>query len=224
MNKPKLLVFDWDGTLCDSLSRIVESLQLAAAEVSLPVPPQPNCLEIIGLGLREALEQLFPGIDEAGRERLKSAYADIYISLDQQPSPFYEGVREALDALKSRGYVLAVATGKARRGLDRVLDGHGLSRFFDATRCADESASKPDPLMLRQLMAELAVAPGETLMVGDTEFDMAMAVAADVKPVAVSYGAHSAERLHPYGLIACLDRFPDILTMLEMGGAERERG
>ncbi len=210
----EVLIFDWDGTLSDSVARIVHCLQLAAAEVGLAVPSEAEGREIIGLGLGEALAQLFPGARRGQLDALKASYSRHYLVLDQSPAPFFAGVMETLHQLRDQGYRLAVATGKSRRGLDRVLDGHGLGRFFDATRCADETLSKPHPLMLQELLAHFAVDPHRACMVGDTEFDMAMAVSAGVPRIGVAYGAHCASRLVPYGLRGCLDRFGQIREIL----------
>ena len=207
----RLIVFDWDGTLSDSLDRIVTCLQISAQEVGLPVPTDDQGREIIGLGLGEALASLFPDAGAGDLVRLRESYARHYPALDREPSPFYETVRETLDLLRERGYLLAVATGKSRRGLDRVLHSHGMADFFDASRCADESASKPDPRMLRELLEHFAVAPEEACMVGDTEFDMVMAVRANMARIGVSYGAHAAERLDRHGLRGCADRLADMI-------------
>lgn len=212
--RPALLIFDWDGTLSDSLARIVECLQLSARDRGLPPPTPEAGREVIGLGLGEALAALFPALDGGELAALRESYSRHYAALDREPAPFYPGVMDSLVQLREAGYLLAVATGKSRRGYDRVVKGHGLADFFHASRCADETASKPDPLMLRELLAEFGRAPTEALMVGDTEFDMAMARRAGVPRIAVSYGAHSVSRLHPYGLVAAVDRFPDILSSL----------
>lgn len=205
-----LLVFDWDGTLVNSLSRIVTCLQMSARDVGLPVPADDDSRDIIGLGLPQALARLFPGAGRAEFRALRECYSQNFQVLDHEPAEFYATVPETLVCLKNQGYLLAVATGKSRRGLDRALHGHKLADFFDATRCADETASKPDPRMLQELLAYFDVLPGQACMVGDTEFDMDMAVRAGVERIGVSYGAHAAERLLPFGLRGCADVFADI--------------
>ena len=212
--RPALLIFDWDGTLSDSLGRIVECLRLSALDRDLPPPTPEEGREVIGLGLGEALQALFPDLDSGALAALRESYSRHYAAIDQVPAPFYPGVMDTLLRLREGGYLLAVATGKSRRGYDRVVKGHELDGFFHASRCADETASKPDPRMLRELLAEFDRPPGAALMVGDTEFDMAMARRAGVPRIAVSYGAHAVSRLHPYGLVAAVDHFPDILTNL----------
>lgn len=212
---PELLIFDWDGTLSDSLARIVECLQISAAEQGLLPPTPEQGREVIGLGLGEALHSLFPELDDIQLAALRASYSRNYVLLDREPAPFYPGVLETLDRLRSAGFALVVATSKSRRGYDRVVAGHGLEGFFHASRCADETLSKPDPRMVNELLAECGFQPEQALMVGDTEFDMEMAVRARVERLAVSYGAHHPDRLRPYGLLACVDRFADILSCLE---------
>jgi phosphoglycolate phosphatase len=206
----KLLIFDWDGTLCDSLSRIALCIRCAAEEVGLPPPPEHEAREIVGLGLVEALETLFPGIHMDQILAMRDSYSRHFIKHDREPSPFFKGVEQTLEQLKDQGYLLTVATGKSRRGLDRVLKTRRLSHFFHGSRCADETAGKPNPLMLNELLQEFKASPEEALMVGDTEFDMAMAVNAGIPRVAVSYGAHSSDRLLRYQPLACLDDFEEI--------------
>jgi phosphoglycolate phosphatase len=213
-NAPGLLIFDWDGTLSNSLARIVACLQISARDCGLIPPTDEAGREIIGLGLGEALRTLFPGLEDGDLETLRESYSRHYADMDREPAPLYPGVLDTLVALRDGGFVLAVATGKSRRGYDRVVNGHGLGDFFHASRCADETASKPDPLMLHQLLNELSFAPDDALMVGDTEFDMDMAVRAGVPRVAVSYGAHHVSRLHPYRLVGCLDDFAGLLKLV----------
>ncbi len=210
----KLLIFDWDGTLCDSLSRVAFCIRCAAEEVGLPPPAEHEAREIVGLGLVDALEQLFPGIHREQILAMRDSYSRHFVIHDSDPSPFFDGVEETLVALKEQGYWLAVATGKSRKGLDRVLQARCLSDFFDGSRCADETAGKPDPRMINELLREFGVQPSESLMVGDTEFDMAMAVNAKTPRIAVSYGAHSKERLKQYQPLACMDRFNEIKNIL----------
>ncbi len=211
----KLLVFDWDGTLCDSLSRIVLCIRCAAGEVGLPPPTDDAARDIVGLGLVDALETLFPGIDREQIFAMRDSYSRHFVEFDQEPSPFFDGVFETLESLREEGYLLTVATGKSRRGLDRVLQARGLTDFFHGSRCADETAGKPDPRMLLELMAEFRAAPLSTLMVGDTEYDLAMAVSAGAPSVAVSYGAHHPDRLLQYQPLACIEQFSELKSVIE---------
>ena len=211
---PDLLIFDWDGTLCDSLSRIALCLQLSAADVGLPEPSLAAAKNIVGLGIDEVMRELFPGVDSAMTAKLRAAYSAHFIREDSTPSAFFPGVKEHLEKLREQGFTLAVATGKSRKGLDRVLDAVDMTDFFHSTRCADETASKPHPAMLFSLLEEFNVAPEAALMVGDTSYDMEMARAAQVPRLAVSYGAHTRERLLAYQPIACIDKFESIFTSL----------
>lgn len=203
-----LLIFDWDGTLADSVGRIVETMQFAADEVGLAVPGEQAVRDIIGLGLPEAIAALYPDLDDpAVAEALVRAYAAQYIALEQNPSPLFPGVLDALESLRGAGFLLAVATGKSRRGLDRVLRQHDLLAYFDATRCADETASKPDPLMLWQILAELSVGPDQSVMLGDSQHDLLMAANAGLRGFGVTFGAQSAEHLLRHGAAFCVENF-----------------
>jgi phosphoglycolate phosphatase len=169
---------------------------------------------IIGLGLPEAIRTLYPEISDAQLTAFREYYADHYIASEAVPSPLFEGVIESMDAFRAAGYHLAVATGKARRGLDRVLKSHGWEDYFDITRAADESASKPHPLMLEQILAHCAVAPEQALMVGDSSFDLQMARNAGMDSVAVSYGAQSIEALKLFEPRLAIDRFSELHAWL----------
>ncbi len=209
-----LFIFDWDGTLCDSTGKIVRSMQLAAKELGLAGLDEAQVLNIIGLGLPEAVYQLYPDLTPAGAEALRNTYSRIFLHDDRTPMPLFEGVEETLNRLRDQGYRLTIATGKSRRGLDRVLAGLSLTGFFHGSRCADETCSKPDPRMLWELLTEFRWQPEAAVMVGDTEYDMEMARRAGMPRIAVSYGAHAIERLRPYEPRLCIDRFSEITGLL----------
>lgn len=211
----KLLIFDWDGTLCDSIGRIVESMHRASTLSGLELCDDLAVKGIIGLGLPEAIRTLYPQIADEELIAFRQHYADHYIALEAEPSPLFAGVVQSLEALRVEGYRLAVATGKARRGLDRVLKANGWEDYFDITRAADETASKPHPLMLEQIMAHCGVSPRQALMVGDASFDLMMARNAGMDSVAVSYGAQSAESLQAYEPRLTIDRFPELHAWLD---------
>lgn len=199
-----LVVFDWDGTLIDSASAIVECIQQSARDMALPVPPAARARHVIGLGLQDSLRHAVPELARADYAAFAERYRRHFIAREDAMGLF-PGVRELLDRLAARGHRLAVATGKSRRGLDRALQASGLARLFSASRCADETHSKPHPAMLEELSAALDVAPGAMLMVGDTTHDLEMARSARVDAVAVTYGAHPAEALQalaPRGCVA----------------------
>lgn len=209
-NRFDLLVFDWDGTLMDSTAAIVDAVQAACRDLDLPVPSHDHARQAIGLGLGEALRHSAPDLDAERLPQFIERYRFHYLSRDHELSLF-EGISELVAELDAAGFLLAVATGKSRRGLDRALRNSGLSEYFSATRCADECFSKPHPQMLDQLMVELQISRGRTLMIGDTTHDLQMAINAGVAGVAVAYGAHGAEtldslkplaRLHDVGELA----------------------
>lgn len=193
----ELVIFDWDGTLMDSLDQIVHSVRLAADELGVERPSEQAARDIIGLGLPEAMRVLFPDVPERDREALRERYARHFISASTQVRP-YDGVPALLDGLKRASVPLAVATGKSRKGLDRVLGDVGWHHYFAATRCADETASKPDPRMLQELLEELRVPVSRALMVGDTSYDLGMAQAIGMPAVGVTYGVHDAQRLSAF--------------------------
>ncbi len=208
-----MIIFDWDGTLCDSVSQIVTSIQSAASELGVDVPSDEAAAKIIGLGLPQAVAVLFPDAPETLLEDIARVYSRHYVNSEQGPPRLFPGALETLQALKDRGLEIAVATGKSRRGLDRVLGVLGLEEFFHASRCADETRSKPDPLMLVEIMRERGVAPSEVVMIGDTEYDLAMAARAGVPSVGVSYGVHSPERLSGHAPVAIVDSLPELLDL-----------
>ena len=195
MPRFKLVVFDWDGTLVDSTARIVDSMQQAAREQNLPKVSDAQVQNIIGLGLPEAIRVLWPSIAEAEIDALIPVYGRFFIRDSAVAMAPFAGVLELLQDLLVRGHVLAVATGKKRKGLDRMFRELNLGHFFAASRCADETRSKPDPLMLNELLQELSVDKSEAIMIGDTTYDLDMANAAGVASVAMSHGAHDQARL-----------------------------
>ncbi len=209
-----LLIFDWDGTLSDSAEKIISCLQQAAVTAGYPVRDSEAIRNIIGLGLPEAMNTLYPQLNVDEQELIRQAYVHHFLLADKEPSPFFEGVLEGLHQLRDNHYSLAVATGKSRRGLDRVLANLNLTHFFHGSRCADETTSKPHPQMLSELLHEFSKEVDEAMMVGDTEYDMAMAKALNMPRVAVSYGAHHVERLQQYQPVLCVDHFLDFVRWL----------
>lgn len=192
-----LITFDWDGTLFDSTGLIVRCIQAACRDIGTPVPSDMQAAYVIGLGLMDALRHAVPDLPVERYPELGRRYRHHYMAW-QHEIVLFEGTREMLEGLKARNHWLAVATGKSRPGLNEALDSAQLRTFFDSTRTADETASKPDPLMLRELMAELGAEAGRTLMIGDTTHDLQLAANAGVACVGVSYGAHSSEDFHRF--------------------------
>ena len=194
----RLLVFDWDGTLADSTEVIAEALRGACADIGLPVPDLASARYVIGLGLRDALAHVAPELPPERYPELSDHYRRRFLARDPD-IPLFAGTRELLDELADAGYLLAVATGKTRVGLDRALATCGLAARFHATRCADEGRPKPHPEMLLHLMDALGVGPQATLMIGDTTHDLELARGAGADAVAVAYGAHPPEGLAQLG-------------------------
>ncbi|MBP9036045.1 MAG: HAD-IA family hydrolase [Pseudomonadales bacterium] len=212
----RLFVFDWDGTLMDSVGRIVSCLRRAAEEQGLEDLGDARFGDVIGLGLPQAIAQLYPQLNSRQVERFRAAYAARFVAADAQPSQLFPGALQLLEALSARGHWIAVATGKSRRGLDRVLGEIGLDDFFHATRCADETASKPDPRMLHEIVAQLGAGPKHTVMIGDSEYDLEMAARARIPSLGVSYGVHSRERLARHAPARIVDSLPEILEWAEL--------
>ncbi len=206
----ELIVFDWDGTLMDSERRIVACLQQAARDLGLPAPSAVRAREVIGLGLREALADLFPEAGAETVERLAAAYRRRFLGDEQVRSELFPGARELLEELAEAGYLLAVATGKSRRGLEKELAHTGLADLFLTSRCADETRSKPHPQMLLEILEYAGREPEAALVVGDTEFDMRMAANAGVPAVGVEHGVHPPERLRAAGALEVLPRLGDL--------------
>ena len=189
-----LIVFDWDGTLMDSTSTIVRCIQAAARDLGLPVPDNKAASYVIGLGLQDAMQAAIPDLDPVHYPRMVERYRYHYLGQDHELTLF-DGVKPMLDDLAQQGYFLAVATGKSRVGLNRALHAAKLLSCFDATRCADETFSKPHPAMLQELTRELGQDIKRTLMIGDTTHDLQMAINAGAGSVAVRYGAHTPAEL-----------------------------
>ncbi|MBS1235574.1 MAG: family hydrolase [Proteobacteria bacterium] len=210
-----LIIFDWDGTLMDSEAKIVRCMQAAAVDVGIPDPGTAAIRDIIGLGLNEAMQVLFPEQAPVRRAELVERYRRHFLELDATDMPLFPGVPQGLTQLTQQGYLLAIATGKARRGLNRVLDDTGMSHLFVSSRCADEAFSKPHPKMLEDILDDTGVDAGRALMVGDTVYDMEMARNAKVAGLAVSYGVHARERLLDCGALACLNSFPEVCAWVK---------
>lgn len=195
MSKFKLIVFDWDGTLIDSTGRIIDSMQRAATDHGMSPVTDAQVQQIIGLGLPEAIKALWPSITNPKLAEMIPSYANYFISDSPVAMAPFDGCSELLDSLQEQGYLVAVATGKARKGLNRTMVDLKLGHYFAATRCADETQSKPNPQMLFELMEELKIKAEQTLMVGDTTYDLEMANAAGVASIGMTHGAHQLNQL-----------------------------
>ena len=216
MNKHyKLLIFDWDGTLMDSERKIVNCFHAAVRDTGIDPVDDERIRNVIGLGLKEAMDELFPQHDDATRIRVSDAYREHFLHKDKTEMPMFPGVVEGVKRLHQDRFTLAVATGKARRGLDRVLGGHELEHVFSVTRCADEAVSKPHPLMLEQILQHTGVSAENALMIGDSTFDLQMAANAGMDSLAVSYGVQTCERLLEHKPIGCIHQFDEIHEWLD---------
>ncbi len=210
----KLIIFDWDGTLMDSVPRIVSCMQAAAHHSRVAVPCDQSVKAIIGLGLPEAIAELFPQATPDAHEQIRARYSHEYTSVDRSPSPLFDGVTDLLNDLSRAGCLMAVATGKSRIGLNRVMQGSGIEHHFSHSRCADETLSKPHPAMVEEILAVTSVPASQTLMVGDSPFDLEMAQRAGVDSIGVTYGAACRDELMKFSPIRCVDAVQELRFIL----------
>ncbi|KKN79527.1 hypothetical protein LCGC14_0338780 [marine sediment metagenome] len=212
IKKYKLVIFDWDGTVMDSVTKIVNCIRSSAESLNI-VPPSDEAIKnIIGMSLEKAIDVLFPD-NVAQHQALISGYKYQY-SVDTTPTPVFADVVSVLNALKEQGIVLAVATGKGRGGLERLLDQSQLRHFFSATRTSDEAQSKPSPDMLYQLLEELGISAQDAVMIGDTQIDMTMAKAAGMDRIGVTMGVHNAQQLNKLSPVATVDNYLQLQQVL----------
>jgi phosphoglycolate phosphatase len=217
MRRMRLAVFDCDGTLVDSHAGIIRIMGAAFTAEGHPTPTDLAVRRTIGLPLAEAIALLAPGADSARVRRLTEGYRDIARTVQQQadyPDPLFEGARETLDRLARSGWMLAVATGKGRRGLLATLSRHDMLEHFLSLHTADDGPGKPDPTMLRNAMAFAGAAPADTVMIGDTSFDMRMAANAGVRGLGVAWGYHPREELLASGAHAIADTYAHLAELL----------
>ena len=218
--KYQAIIFDWDGTLVDSTARIVESMQCALKDVGLAWRSAFEVKQIIGLGLPEAIVELWPELSLESKQVLlmRKSYNDHFLSPERSDVTFFHFATDMLVQLKESGLMLAVATGKSRGGLDNAFTELDAGKYFDDSRCADETRSKPHPMMLEQLSGSLGVEPEAMLMVGDTQFDLDMARAAGVDSLALAHGAHEQNKLLLSKPLAVVDDLPAMFEWLKMAG------
>jgi phosphoglycolate phosphatase len=214
MDNYKLVIFDWDGTLMDSVGRIVSSMQTAASICQLDIPTTNEVKEIIGLSLPTALEVLFPTGPEEQLVSMIEQYKYQYVEGDNTPAPLFDNAIHLLSALQRENKQLAIATGKGRQGLQRVLSDTKTEHFFHSSRCAGEALSKPDPQMILSLLEELGILPENAVMIGDTSHDMAMAQAAGIDRIGVTLGVHDRDVLNRYQPKAIVDSLTELQTLL----------
>ncbi len=200
----------------DSVARIVDCLRKAGEQVLGEEKRSDHELkDVIGLGLREAIQQLHPKVNEKQIAELSAVYRHQYMHTNKTSSVLFNGAQALLDNLEQQGYWLAVATGKGREGLDQVLEITGLGPRFHTTRCASETFSKPHPLMLEEILQQLGIDANDALMIGDSEYDMEMAVNARMDCLGVTYGVHPAERLMKHQPIGCIDHINQLDNFLK---------
>ncbi|GGB64805.1 HAD-IA family hydrolase [Shewanella inventionis] len=206
-----LIIFDWDGTLMDTVGKIVSCMQSVAQELMLPVPTEQQVRDVIGLSLPNIMPILFS--QHHDHQQIIDCYRRHHLASDY-PTPLFDGVEELIKQLHEAGYLLAIATGKAREGLDRVLELTGLGQYFHASRCASDAQSKPHPEMLHALLGYFDVAANKAIMVGDSIHDLTMANNAKMASIGVSYGAHDEVTLSPLKPLAIVDRVSAIRDYL----------
>ena len=213
-NRFDLIIFDWDGTLINSIDWIVNCLQTAAEQCGCEIPKPQAARDVIGLSIRNACDELFPGVDQETLTRLTGCYQQAYSSRHLGRDDLFPGVYPMLVELKQTGYQLAVATGKTRTGLQQALQATDTEALFCITRCSDETASKPDPRMLHEIIRHTDIANERCLMVGDSIHDLQMAINAQISSIAVSCGAHPENILQQYNPLLCLQQPAELLNII----------
>lgn len=208
------VIFDWDGTVVDSVEHIADCLLHAATSTGFPALERTAYRDIIGLGLVEALRRLYPGLNADETERMRGAYSAQFMATSADNQRTFPGITTILEDLHAANRRCAVATGKSRRGLDQALAASRLARWFHVTRCADETRSKPDPRMLTEILAHFNLQPTDAVMIGDTRYDLQMAQAIGMPAIGVSWGVHGEDVLAQYDPVAIVhnsDQLRDLL-------------
>lgn len=209
-----LIVFDWDGTLVDSIDWIVHCMKIAAQETGCTVPEDQAVKDIIGLSIQKALQTLFPEITKKTQEQFIASYSQVFFSKQITQNDLFAGINEMLQKFKQTGYKLAVASGKSHAGLQKAMQGTGLNDYFNITRCADQTSSKPQPDMLEEIIKEMGVTKAKTVMVGDSVHDMQMAQNASICSIAVSCGANSTAQLQQFKPLLNLQQTTELSEIL----------
>lgn len=214
LNKYDLVIFDWDGTIMDSIGHIVTCIQHAAIANELKVPDEQSIRDIIGMSLPNAFETLF-SVDFAEKyEEFRRAYKDRYHQGDEEALPLFDGMTELLALLRHRKTKMAVATGKGRPGLDKLMETSKLGHYFEFSRTSDEAESKPSPDMLQQILTHFEIEPGNAIMIGDSIHDLNMAKQVGMDRIGVSFGAHRREKLEGFEPIAVIDSYHEIISAM----------
>ncbi|MDO3722631.1 HAD-IA family hydrolase [Marinobacter sp. chi1] len=210
----KAVIFDWDGTLVDSVDHIADSLHQAATELGYPALEWEAYRDIIGLGMVEALGRLYPGIEHEEMLAIRERYATYFFSKVTTPQNVFDGMAEVVADIRRSGLGCSVATGKSRRGLEQALTSSGLGVHFDITRCADETRSKPDPKMLEEILDFYGFEPKNAVMIGDTRYDLEMAQRIGMPSIGVEWGVHKRDVLGDYEPHAVVDTVSDLRAVL----------
>ena len=211
----KLLIFDWDGTLVDSIERIATSLQAASHQICQASISNSEARNVIGLGLQEAIQQLHPELESNRISQIAQAYKHHYINentIDENP---FEGSAQLLRELRQKGYFLAIATGKSRIGFDLSANKFAMKGYFHNTQCSSENQSKPHPQMILKILDALDITVEDSVMIGDSKHDLKMAQNAGMDSIAVTHGVHSAAELSGFNPLVCLDRITDLQHFLQ---------
>ena len=210
----KVVIFDWDGTLVDSVEHIADSLHQAATELGYPALEREAYRDISGLGMVEALEKLYPGISREQMNTIREGYGRYFFSKGTTPQNVFDGMAEVVSDIRAGGRGCSVATGKSRKGLEGALVSSGLGPHFEITRCADETRSKPHPAMLQEILAFYGIKPAEAVMIGDTRYDLEMAQRIGMPSIGVEWGVHKRDVLGHYAPHAIVDSVPDLRDVL----------
>lgn len=221
---PGLVIFDVDGTLVDSQAAILAAMDEAFLRAGRPAPGRAEALGVVGLSLVEGMAVLVPGAAAGEHAVLAQHYREAFMALRERTggeaaTPLYPGARDAVARLDGARWLLSIATGKARRGLEHFLTAHDLKRHFIGTQTADDAPSKPHPQMVLNCLAATGVDPRDAVMVGDTEFDMAMGRAAGCRTIGVSWGYHPVDRVRAGGAERIVDSFEELEAILQTTGA-----
>lgn len=214
--KTKVVIFDWDGTIIDSIEHIAASLHQAAAELGFPTLEKAAYRNIIGLGIEEALKSLYPEANDSEISAFREAYRRYFFSREATPQQLFAGMHDVITDLRTAGQGRAVATGKSRHGLDSALQSSGLRSHFDITRCADETRSKPDPTMLNEILHYYNVGPDEAVMIGDTTYDLEMAKRIGMPSIGVRWGVHDDAAMAPHSPIAIVNSVAELRKVLAL--------
>jgi phosphoglycolate phosphatase len=214
IQKYKLVIFDWDGTLMDSEQKIVNALDNVINDMELATRSHDELKNVIGLGLTQAIFHLYPEFSDIKNKQFADRYRSTFLLSNQPPPLLFNGVAQMISQLETSGVMLAVATGKSRQGLQHAMGDSGIKHYFHASRCADETCSKPNPQMLEELLDEFSLSANDAVMVGDTEYDMQMANNINMDAFAVTYGVHELHRLEKHQPLAICHDVNDLANRL----------